>query len=111
MPNDRLVALATVNLGEGPYQSAARILKEATGRRPDHKDVMALTRAIQRVYAAEHDGNGDMSGLRVRYQFVTDQNFSKLLAEVEDEKTKELLMKFAKAPATSKPDNYGYTGE
>lgn len=110
IPNDRLMALATVNRGEGPYQSAARILKEATGKRPDHKDVMALTRAIQRVYAAEHDGNGDMSGLRVKYQFVTPQNFSKLLAEVQDEKTRSLLMSFAKQPTTAPNDNYGYTG-
>jgi Lon protease-like protein len=87
--------LATVLPGEGPYQSAARILHEATGKRPDHKEVMALTRAIQRVYKAEHNGNGDMSGLRVRYQFITPQNFNMLLSEVQDEKTRQLLMGFA----------------
>jgi hypothetical protein len=94
-PNDRLMQLATVLPGEGPYQSAARILHEATGKRPDHKEVMALTRAIQRVYKAEHNGNGDMSGLRVRYQFITPQNFNMLLSEVQDEKTRQLLMGFA----------------
>lgn len=90
-PSDLLIQLATVKNGEGPYQSAARILREALGKPADHKEVMALTRAIQRVFTAENNGNGDMSGLRVRTQFVTPQNFSMLLAEVKDEETRKML--------------------
>jgi hypothetical protein len=90
-PTDLLIQLATVRNGEGPYQSAARILREALGKPADHKEVMALTRAIQRVFTADNNGNGDMSGLRVRTQFVTAQNFSNFLAEVKDEETRKLL--------------------
>jgi hypothetical protein len=91
MPNADAILLATVKRGEGPYQSAARILEAATGKRPDHPEVMKLTRAMQRTYTWGRNGNSDMSGLPVGHNFITAENFAHLLQEIPDEAMRELL--------------------
>ncbi len=46
VPTDKLMQLATVRRGEGPFQSAERILR-SDGKRHSIDEVMALTRALQ----------------------------------------------------------------
>jgi hypothetical protein len=92
LTNDELVKLATVRRGEGPFQSAERVLKQAYkveahaknsshAHRPSIDEVMALTRALQRVYSAQN-GSWDMSGLKVGYKLVTKNNFQQVLHDV-----------------------------
>lgn len=83
LPDD-LVKLAQVRKGEGPYQVAARLLS-AGGEKPSHKEVMALTRAMQAQFKAENSGNGDMSSLKAGHGMMTKQNFADLLDKMPPE--------------------------
>ncbi|MFA6559921.1 MAG: hypothetical protein WCT03_26065, partial [Candidatus Obscuribacterales bacterium] len=98
-PSEDLIKLATVRRGEGPWQSAERIL--ATDGKPHSvAEVRALTRAIQATFKADNNGNGDMSGLKVKYNFVTENNYEALINAVQDENVKKLLMGLASPAAT-----------
>ncbi len=94
LPSDKLIEMATVRRGEGPWQSAERILA-ADGKQHGVDEVRALTRAFQAVYKAEHDGNGDMSGLKVKYNFVTRDNFDDLIAACNNAEVKAILLNMA----------------
>lgn len=83
LPDD-LVKLAQVRKGEGPYQVAARLLS-AGGEKPSHKEVMALTRAMQAQFKAENGGNGDMGSLKSGHGMMTKQNFADLLDKMPPE--------------------------
>jgi len=96
VPTDKLMALATVRRGEGPFQSAERILS-ADGKRHSIDEVMALTRALQRNFSPERNGNHDMKGLKVNYQFITKDNFAAIIADVKNPQVKAQLMKMALA--------------
>ncbi|CAN5408265.1 hypothetical protein BH10CYA1_BH10CYA1_01220 [soil metagenome] len=96
VPTDKLMALATVRRGEGPFQSAERILK-SDGKRHSIDEVMALTRALQHNFAPERNGNHDMKGLKVNYQFITKDNFAAIIADVKNPQVKAQLMKLALA--------------
>jgi|GEM_PF-2262208 len=98
VPSEDLIAMATVRRGEGPWQSAERILA-ADGKRHGIDEVRALTKAIQAVYAAEHDGNGDMSGLKVKHTFVTQDNYDDLIAACNNDAVKAVLQGFAQGAA------------
>jgi len=92
-PNDALIAMATVKRGEGPWQTAERILAAAGGDY-DVMEVRALTNAIKAIYAADSN-NPDISGLKVNHQFITDANFEQLVNSVSNEDVKAALMGFA----------------
>ncbi len=92
-PNDALIAMATVKRGEGPWQTAERILAAAGGGY-DVMEVRALTNAIKAIYAADSN-NPDISGLKVNHQFITDANFEQLVNSVSNEDVKAALMGFA----------------
>jgi hypothetical protein len=93
-PSDNLIQLATVRRGEGPWQSAERILA-TDGKRHSVAEVRALTRAIQATFKNDNNGNGDMSGLKVKYNFVTEKNFEALINAVQDQNVKNLLISLA----------------
>jgi hypothetical protein len=99
-PSDNLIQLATVRRGEGPWQSAERILA-TDGKRNSVAEVRALTRAIQATFKNDNNGNGDMSGLKVKYSFVTEKNFEALINAVQDQNVKNLLISLANKPAPS----------
>jgi hypothetical protein len=98
LPSDALIDMATVRRGEGPWQSAERILA-ADGKPHSVDEVRALTKAIQAVYKTDNDGNGDMSGLKVKYNFVTKDNFDDLLVAVQNDDVKAVLMGLAQGSA------------
>ncbi|CAN5576134.1 hypothetical protein BH11CYA1_BH11CYA1_21050 [soil metagenome] len=93
-PSDNLIKLATVRRGEGPWQSAERILA-TDGKVHSVAEVRALTRAIQATFKDDNNGNGDMSGLKVKYNFVTANNYEALVNAVKDENVKKLLLGLA----------------
>ena len=99
-PSDNLIQLATVRRGEGPWQSAERILA-TDGKRHSVAEVRALTRAIQATFKNDNNGNGDMSGLKVKYNFVTEKNYEALINAVQDQNVKNLLISLASQPAPS----------
>jgi hypothetical protein len=94
-PSEAMIKAATVRRGEGPWQSAERILK-ADGKHHSIDEVRALTKAIQQVYAA-NPNNPHMSSLKVQHNFVKDtaQSYNALINAVKDERVKALLIQFA----------------
>lgn len=90
--NDGVDKLALVKKGEGPYQVAARILS-IDGQKHDHKEVMALTRALQAQYREENQNDASMSGLRVNHALLSAQNADKVLAHISDAKLREKIKK------------------
>ncbi len=91
--------MSTVRRGEGPWQAAERILA-SDGKRHGINEVRSLTKAIQAVYTVEHNGAGDMSGLKVKYNFITNENYDDLIAACGNDTVKEVLRGLAQgAPA------------
>ena len=98
VPNDAIIDLATVRKGEGPFMSAERILAAANdGKRPDITEVKELTAVLKKFFSPERNGNKGMDGLKVKYQFITPENFGDIIAEVSDPDVKAALMQFAAA--------------
>lgn len=94
-PNAELVEMATVRRGEGPWQSAERILA-ASGGEYGIDEVRALVKAIKAVYAQDN-GSDDMSGLKVKYNFVTNDNFDNLIEAVDNPSVEAALRGFTLA--------------
>jgi hypothetical protein len=94
-PSEAMLKAATVRRGEGPWQSAERILK-ADGKHHSIEEVRALTKAIQQVYAS-NPNNPNMNSLKVHHNFVGDtaQSYNALIGAVKDERVKALLIQFA----------------
>lgn len=94
-PSDKVAELATVRRGEGPWQTAERILA-SDGKRHSVDEVRALTKAIQAAYKADNNSS-DMSGLKVKYNFATksDQTFNNIINNCQDAKVRELLISLA----------------
>lgn len=92
-PKPDLIEMATVKRGEGPWQTAERILAAAGGKY-DVMEVRALANAIKAIYAADSN-NPDIAGLKVNHQFITEGNFEQLLNSVDNEVVKTALMSFA----------------
>lgn len=93
VPSAALMELARVRLGEGPWQSAERILA-SDGKEHTVAEVRALTRAIQATYLMDN-GSSDMSGLPVNYFFVTPDNYGALINAVKDDNIKLILLGLA----------------
>ncbi len=93
VPSAALMDLARVRLGEGPWQSAERILA-SDGKPHTVAEVRALTRAIQATYLMDN-GSSDMSGLPVNYYFVTPDNYGALINAVKDDNIKYILLGLA----------------
>jgi hypothetical protein len=93
VPSAALMELARVRLGEGPWQSAERILA-SDGKPHTVAEVRALTRALQATYLIDN-GHSDMSGLPVNYFFVTPDNYGALINAVKDDNIKLILLGLA----------------
>ncbi len=83
--------------GEGPWQSAERILA-ADGKKHSVDEVRALTKAIQAAYKMDNNSS-DMSGLKVKYNFATksEQTFNNIINNCKDDKVRALLISLAKS--------------
>lgn len=93
-PNDKLMELATVRRGEGPFHSAERILAAAGGKH-GFDEVKALSNALKTMYNEEK--HGDLKDLKVKHTFITKENFDKLVKSVNNEAAREALKKLAAA--------------
>ena len=97
VPTDKLMQMATVRRGEGPFQSAERILR-SDGKQHSIDEVMALTRALQHNFAPERNDSHDMKGLKVNYQFITKDNLAAASSPtLRNPKVKAQLMQLAMA--------------
>ncbi len=95
LPTEDLIAMATVRRGEGPWQTAERILA-AGGGTYGVDEVRALTKAIKAIYAADSN-NPDIAGLKVNYQFITANNFDQLINSVNNDAVESALRGLAMA--------------
>jgi len=93
-PTDKIMELATVRRGEGPFHSAERLLSAAGGKH-NIDEVRAVTKALKSMYDAE--GHGDLKDLRVKHNFITRENFNKLINSIDNESAREALKKLAAA--------------
>jgi len=93
-PNDKLMELATVRKGEGPFHSAERLLAAAGGEF-GIDEVRSLTKALKNIYNEE--GHGHLKDLRVKHNFITKDNFNKIVDSIENEKAREALRNLAAA--------------
>lgn len=89
-PSADLIKMATVRDGEGPYQSAQRILK-AGGGRASHEEIRALSDALKSVYS------GDLNDLHSRHEFINKDNFKKVMENVKNPRVREILKKMSAA--------------
>ena len=71
---------ATVKGGEGPYQSAQRLL----GPNASHKEVLALARALKAAYAAEHPDDKEMRNLKQGENLLTEKNLQQVLKSLSE---------------------------
>lgn len=87
-PTDEMMERAMVKRGEGPYQSAMRLL----GKDSSHEDRMALVRAFQAQYR-EETGNNDpeLRNLPVGHRFLTEKNFAWTMAKIADRQLRDRL--------------------
>jgi hypothetical protein len=94
-PSAKLIEAATVRRGEGPWQTAERILA-LDGKKHSVDEVRALTKAIQAAYKADNNSS-DMSGLKVKYGFAnkSEQTFNNIIANCKDDKVRALLISLA----------------
>lgn len=94
-PSAKVAELASVRRGEGPWQTAERILA-SDGKRHGVDEVRALTKAIQAAYKADNNST-DMSGLKVKYNFATksEQTFNNIINNCQDAKVRALLISLA----------------
>ncbi len=82
---------ATVRKGEGPYQSAERLLS-LDGQPANHEDVLALAHALAGQFTEDQQAagaSGDLAGLRVRTQLVSNENQLAILARISDPTLRE----------------------
>lgn len=91
-PSAKLIEAATVRRGEGPWQTAERILA-LDGKKHNVDEVRALTKAIQAAYKADNNSS-DMSGLKVKYGFAnkSEQTYNNIIANCKDDKVRALLI-------------------
>ncbi len=80
--------------GEGPFHSAERILAAAGGKH-GIDEVRALSNALKTMYNEEK--HGDLKDLKVKHNFITKENFDKLVKSVNNEAAREALKKLAAA--------------
>jgi hypothetical protein len=92
-PKATIVKQAETQLGEGPYQVAARVLG-TDGKHVEDKELKELTGAFKKVYEDERKANPkmhDLMGLQVCHQFINKDNFNHVQSHITDAKLKERL--------------------
>lgn len=91
IPNGAILEKATVQDGEGPWQSAERILS-AQGDRSRESEVRDLTKALKLVHSSS---NGHLVALQKDQKLVTKENFKDLVRAVKNEKVRDALLGYA----------------
>lgn len=81
--SDDAAQLSLVQLGEGPYQVAERLL--SAGDSPTNQtEIMALVRAMQAQYREEYPEDPNLASLKVNHQFLTPEKVDALLNSISD---------------------------
>jgi hypothetical protein len=81
--SDDAAQLSLVQLGEGPYQVAERLL--SAGDSPTNQtEIMALVRAMQAQYREEYPEDPNLASLKVNHQFLTPEKVDALLSSISD---------------------------
>lgn len=77
---DEQLKAATVGKGEGPYQTAERLL----GKDASHAEKLALARAFKAAYAIEHPNDKEMKNLKQGEHLLTEKNFEQVLKSLSE---------------------------
>ncbi|CAN5526614.1 hypothetical protein BH11CYA1_BH11CYA1_41450 [soil metagenome] len=104
--SDEAAQLSVVQRGEGPYQSAERILSSG-GSPASHEEVIALVRAMQAQYREENPDDPNLAGLKVGHQFITTDKVDALLASISDPAMRETISAKIMKPAETAPSDTG----
>jgi rare lipoprotein A (peptidoglycan hydrolase) len=92
---------ATVRQGEGPYQSAARLL----GKGANHDETMALAKAMKAQYQAETNGQDpSLTGLRVGKNLLNNENLAQTVDRISDKDMREQVIHDLAKPNGMKPE-------
>ncbi len=105
--SDDAAELSLVQLGEGPYQVAERLL--SAGDSPtNHTEIMALVRAMQAQYREEYPEDPNLASLKVNHQFLTPEKVDALLSSISDPALKDsIAAKILKPGETATVDPSG----
>jgi len=96
--SEETTQLSLVQLGEGPYQVAERLL--SAGDSPtNHTEIMALVRAMQAQYREEYPEDPDLASLKVNHQFLTPEKVDALLSSISDPALKDSIAAKILTPA------------
>jgi hypothetical protein len=96
--SDDAAQLSLVQLGEGPYQVAERLL--SAGESPtNHTEIMALVRAMQAQYREEYPEDPNLASLKVNHQFLTPEKVDALLSSIADPALKDSIAAKILTPA------------
>lgn len=95
--SDKFKELSTVRPGEGPYQTAARLLGAENGK-ASQAEIRALTRALKEQYIEDHGGKKNaLKGLK-RGETLIDspEQLAKVIARLKDPALQNRLSAFGK---------------
>lgn len=81
--SEETTELSLVQLGEGPYQVAERLLSSGDSA-TSHDEVMALVRAMQTQYREEYPEDPNLASLKVNHQFLSPEKLDSLLNSISD---------------------------
>ncbi len=102
--SEETTELSLVQLGEGPYQVAERLLSSGDSA-TSHEEVMALVRAMQTQYREEYPEDPNLASLKVNHQFLSPEKLDSLLNSISDPAMRESIAAKLLTPAeTSTPD-------
>lgn len=98
--SDDAAQLSLVQLGEGPYQVAERLL--SAGDSPTSQtEIMALVRAMQAQYREEYPEDPNLASLKVNHQFLTPEKVDALLNSISDPALRDSIASKILKPAES----------
>lgn len=110
---DDAAQLSLVQLGEGPYQVAERLL--SAGDSPtDHTEIMALVRAMQAQYREEYPEDPNLASLKVNHQFLTPEKVDALLNSISDPALRDSIAAKILKPAetaTANPSSSDFSSD
>jgi len=87
--SEEAAQLSLVQIGEGPYQVAARVL--SAGEPASNDEIKALMRAMQAQYREEYPEDPNLASLKVNHQFITADNLDALLESITDPALRESI--------------------
>lgn len=87
--SEEAAQLSLVELGEGPYQVASRVL--SAGEPASNDEIKALMRAMQAQYRQEYPEDPNLASLKVNHQFITADKVDALLESIPDPALRESI--------------------